>query len=164
VQQCDSFCVDQLHPASVCVLFGVVLVLMGFLICSTAQFVSEALVLFVRPAPFLASRSTRARVLQTSVLSFLSARRLLSCLAAWSSGFLSAQALSNFGSIFLFPAPRSGFPPAPRIRWHFRGCPQSCEWPLPWLILAYAWSTERVCTTPMPFCCLPIFPIYFIRT
>jgi hypothetical protein len=79
VQQCDSFCMDQLLPASVCVLFGVVSVLMEFLVCSTSRFVSGALVLFVRPAPFLASRSTRARVLQSSILNFLSVHRLPAC-------------------------------------------------------------------------------------
>jgi hypothetical protein len=79
LQRCDSFCVDQLLPASVCVLFGVVSVLVKFLICSTARFVSGALVLFVRPAPFSASRSTRSRVLQSSILNFLSVRRLPAC-------------------------------------------------------------------------------------
>jgi hypothetical protein len=63
-------------------------------------------------------------------------------LAAWSSGFLSAQALSNFGLIFSFPTPELVFPVvcerAAKVGFSsctqdllFRGCPHACEWPPP---------------------------------
>jgi hypothetical protein len=64
-------------------------------------------------------------------------------LAAWSSGFLSAQALSNFGSIFSFPAPELVFPTvcerATKVGFSsymqdllaFSWLPHACQWPPP---------------------------------